>query len=206
MLKLFIVRHGETEFNVQKRMQGRIDSPLTQKGIDNAISLGKQLKDIRFDKIYTSPSPRAYRTAELIKAELRDQGEILIHTEDELREMNLSEWEGKSIEEIERQYPEFHELFWNKPQLFKLGGGDSFQQVQDRAIGMIKKLISENKQGNILIITHSVVIKTIITYYMNYPMEKLWAPPFIHGTSVTLLKAENGETKLEQIGDVSHLA
>jgi broad specificity phosphatase PhoE len=201
MLKIYIVRHGETEFNVQKRMQGRIDSPLTQKGIDNANSLGKQLADIKFDKIYTSPSPRAHRTAELIKGERN----IQIQTEDELREMNLAAWEGKSIEELELLYPEAYDIFFNSPQLFVLEGGETFKQVQDRAVGKINELISENDNCNILLVTHSVVIKTITAYFGNYPMEKLWSPPFIQGTSVTLMISDKGHTHLEFIADISHL-
>lgn len=201
MLNLYIVRHGETEFNVEKRMQGRLDSPLTQRGIDNAISLSKQLKDVKFEKIYASPSPRAYKTAELIKGERDTQ----IQIDNELREMNLAGWEGKSKEELEQLYPEENDIFWNKPQLFKPVDGESFQQVQDRVVEAINKLISENDEGNILIITHSVVIKTIITFYMKYPMEKLWSPPYIYDTSVTLLTVQNGEIKLGLMGDISHI-
>lgn len=201
MLKLYIVRHGETEFNVQKRMQGRLDSPLTQKGIDNAAALGKHLKGIEFDRIYASPSSRAFRTAELI----RGDGDTPIEAEDNLREMNLADFEGKTREDIKAQYPALSEIFWNSPQLFKPKMGESYFDVQDRAVAFINKLIRENPEGNILIITHSVVIKTLIVHYLKYPMEKLWAPPFVPGTSVTLLTSGHGETKLEVVGDVSHL-
>jgi probable phosphoglycerate mutase len=201
MLKLYIVRHGETEFNVQKRMQGRLDSPLTQRGVDNARALARQMENVTFEKIYSSPSPRAYKTAELIKGE-RD---IQIQIEDELREMNLADWEGKSKEELEQLYPEENDKFWNKPQLFKPIGGESFQQVQDRVVEAINKLISKNSDGNILIVTHSVVIKTLITFYMKYPMERLWENPYIYDTSVTLLTAQKGETRLELMADISHI-
>ncbi|MDF2531894.1 MAG: Phosphoglycerate mutase [Clostridia bacterium] len=201
MLKLYIVRHGETEFNVQKRMQGRIDSPLTQRGIEHAIALGNHLQEVKFDKIYTSPSPRAYRTAEFIVGD----GNKPIEIENELREMNLADWEGKTKEELETQDPAVYDVFWNSPHLFKPTEGESFYQVQDRALAVINKLISENESGNILIVTHSVVIKTIVAYFKQYSMEKLWAPPLIHDTSVTILGIESGEAKLETIGDATHI-
>ena len=200
MLKLYIVRHGETEFNVQKRMQGRIDSPLTQRGIENAIALGKHLKDVKFDRVYSSPSPRTIRTAELIMGDKNTP----IETENELREMNLADWEGKTKGELEAQYPEVYDIFWNSPQLFKPLEGESFYQVQDRVIAILNRII-ENNEGNILIVTHSVVIKTIVAHFKKYSMEKLWAPPLIHDTSVTLLSTEKGQGKIEIVGDISHI-
>jgi probable phosphoglycerate mutase len=182
-------------------MQGRMDSPLTQRGIKNAIALGKHLKDVKFDKVYSSPSARAYRTAELIIGERNNP----IETENELREMNLADWEGKTKEELEVQYPEVYDIFWNSPQLFKPNEGESFYQVQDRVIAIINKLI-KNNEGNILIVTHSVVIKTIVAYFMKYPMEKLWTSPLIYDTSVTLLNAEKGQGNIETVGDISHIA
>lgn len=201
MLKLFIVRHGETEFNVQKRMQGRLDSPLTPRGINNAIALGEKLKTISFDRIYSSPSPRALKTAQIICG--HSTVDILI--EDELREMNLADWEGKSKEELEQLYPKEYDLFWNEPQIFQPDGGESFQQVQDRATAFINKLIEQNQEGEILIVTHSVVIKTLIAYYHQLPMKELWAPPYIYDTCVTLLVSENGNARFEQIADISHV-
>jgi len=201
MLKLYIVRHGETEFNVQRRMQGRLDSPLTQRGVNNAIALGQEMKDIHFDKIFCSPSPRAYRTTELICG----GKDISIQTEDDLREMNLAYWEGKSKEELELLYPEENKIFWNSPQLYKPEEGESFQDVQDRAVAFINKLASEQKDGQILIVTHSVVILTLATYFRKDTLENLWSPPLIHDTSVTLLTADEGKIRLEFVGDMSHV-
>lgn len=201
MLKLYVVRHGETEFNVQKRMQGRLDSPLSPKGIQNAMALSRHLAHIEFDKIYSSPSQRAYRTAELIRGTRTTE----IFTENDLREMNLADWEGKTREELERLYPVEYDIFWHSPQLYKPKKGDGFQQVQDRAIGLLNKLIADNATGNLLLVTHSVVIKTMVAYYRNYPMEKLWEPPLIRDTSVTIVSAEEGVPKLEAVGDIAHL-
>lgn len=201
MLKLYIVRHGETEYNVQKRMQGSIDSPLTERGKAHAKDLRNHLQGVRFDKIYSSPSERACKTAEIIRGE----AVIPIQIENEFREMNLVHWEGKSREELTALYPEEHDRFWDSPHLHQLEGGDTFQEVQERAVAMLYKLIHENKNGNILIVTHSVVILTISLFFRQLPIERLWEPPYIHDTSVTLLAAEQGEARLEYIGDISHI-
>lgn len=201
MLRLYIVRHGETEFNVQKRMQGRMDSPLSQRGIEHAKALGEHLKVIHFLKLYSSPSPRAYRTAELIKGDR----ELEIISEDRLREINLAHWEGKTKMELEKLYPEEYHVFWNEPHRYKPMEGDSFQQVQDRAIEFLNMLAAQNPEGNILIVTHSVVIKTIIAYYKGYSMEKLWAPPLIQDTSVTILEVEQHEARLVVTADTAHI-
>ncbi len=201
MLKLYIVRHGETEYNVQKRMQGSIDSPLTERGRAHAVDLRDHLKEVHFDRIYSSPSERACRTAEII----RGKKTTPIEVEAEFREMNLVHWEGKSKEELTALYPEEYDRFWNEPQLHQLEGGHTFYEVQERVIAMLQKLIHENKSGNILIVTHSVVILTISVFFRQLPIEKLWEPPYIHDTSVTLLTAEKGAARLEYIGDISHI-
>src|SRR5437660_4539262 len=89
---IYIARHGQTQWNVEKRMQGRQDSPLTEQGIRQATWLRDTLKHVDFDAMYTSPSPRARRTAEI----LRHQRERELTLHGDLQEIHMGSWEGKT--------------------------------------------------------------------------------------------------------------
>jgi probable phosphoglycerate mutase len=98
---LYLTRHGQTTWNVEHRVQGHLNSPLTDLGLEQASRLGYALSDVHFDAIYSSPSPRALRTAEIIRGTRPSR--IIPH--DSLREMHMGDWEGLRFDEIESTYP-----------------------------------------------------------------------------------------------------
>ena len=98
-MKLYIIRHGTTKWNVERRLQGRKDSELTEEGIKRAIMLRDRLQDVDFDMIYSSPLNRALETAKIIKGQRNI--EIIIHKS--LCELDFGNWEGMQISEIERK-------------------------------------------------------------------------------------------------------
>ncbi|TXK83446.1 histidine phosphatase family protein [Paenibacillus sp. N3.4] len=201
MLTLYITRHGETEWNIQNRMQGWSDSELTQKGTDNAISLGNRLKDVNLTAIYSSPSRRTAKTSELICGG-RD---IPIILNDNLKEINMGDWEGKTQTVIKDNYPNEYQAFWEMPHLFKPCSGESFDTLMDRVICVFDKILLENKEGSVLVVTHTVVIKAILSYFKKLPLEKLWEPPYIKDTSLTIVEIANaGDIKIKLEGCTLH--
>jgi broad specificity phosphatase PhoE len=201
MLRLYITRHGETEWNIQKRMQGWKNSNLTERGIANAKALGESLKNVEFNKIYCSPLDRTRHTTELIMGG-RD---VEVVYDENLREIHLGELEGKNQEEANAIYPEFSIHFWENPHLYKAKSGEDFYQVRERVAEVLEKIISENPSGNVLIVTHGVVLKAIHSYFKDLPMQRLWDPPFIYDTSLTIVEIEDGESKIVLEGDISHI-
>lgn len=200
MLTLYITRHGETEWNKEKRMQGWLDSNLTEDGKNSAISLGERLKEIEFTAIFSSPSGRTKTTTELIKGN-RD---IPIYYDDNLKEMHLGQWEGQTQSSIFEAFPYEYEAFWYTPHLFTPIGGEKFEETKARALKMLNTLQKEYSEGNILIVTHTVVIKCLLSIFKNEELESLWDGPYIHDTSLTKVQiSENGYTVLLE-GDISH--
>lgn len=200
MLTLYITRHAETVWNTQKRMQGWSDSDLTENGISNAVSLGDRMKEIKLDVIYTSPSKRTITTANLIKGER----EIPIILDENLREINMGLWEGQTLSDIEQKYPIEYDAFWNTPHLYKTLNGESFAMLHKRVLNAINSIQDKHSSGNILIVTHSVVIKTLLAFFKNYPLEKLWEPPFIHDTSLIIIELTGNKSSIVVEGDLSH--
>ena len=201
MVTLYLTRHGETEWNVEKRMQGWQDSPLTEKGRQDAMRLGKRLEAVDLTAIYTSTSGRALETAQLIRG-----GRLIpIYTEKQLREIHLGDWEGKTHEEIKEMDPIAFDHFWNHPHLYAPRRGERFIDVQNRAFAAIEKIVERHQEGNILIVTHGVVLKTLLARFKNASLRELWDGPYMHGASITIVRADRGTFEVVAEGDVAHL-
>lgn len=200
-MKLYITRHGETEWNKEGKMQGWQNSNLTEKGIANAKKLGEHLSQISFDRIYCSPLGRAVDTAKYIRGD-RDT-EILLM--DALKEMGFGTWEGMEHEVIEEQYQTQRNHFWNKPQLYEPIDGESFEQLFHRVKAALDEVIANADGENFLIVSHAVTIKAIYAILRDTPLADLWGPPFLYDTCLTILEVIDNDIKFILEADVSHL-
>lgn len=201
MLTLFIARHGETEWNLEKRMQGWGDSALTLQGQENARQLGIRLKNIEFDAVYSSSSQRALSTAHTICG---DRG-IPVFKEDKLREMHAGDWGGKDQAFIKENYPEDYFSYWNTPHLYTSATGENFKELQERVLQSLEEIRSRHNEGNVLVVTHSVVIKALTAHFKKNSLENLWLPPFIHDTSLTIVEMDGDNVSIVLEGDTAHV-
>ncbi|QKE72173.1 histidine phosphatase family protein [Arthrobacter citreus] len=204
MLTIYLTRHGETEWNIENRLQGSKDSNLTSNGIRDAKLLGKELSEVKFSKIYTSSSKRAVTTANILTSDRS----IQLFQEDDLKEINFGDWEGKTNIEINEQFKNEFESLWSSPHLYDHAPhrGESLEDLRNRVGDVIQKIVNSNEEGNVLIVTHAVVLATIVAYLKQSPTEKLWDIPYVHGTSLTIIHVnqdKNIEFKL--LCDTSHL-
>ncbi|MBU3204828.1 histidine phosphatase family protein [Clostridium algidicarnis] len=200
-MNIYIARHGETKWNIEGRMQGFKNSDLTQRGINDARSLGESLKDIDFDCIYSSPLGRALDTAKYI----RQDDNIKIILDDSLKELNLGLWEGMTHEEIKEKYPLQYNNFREHPESFESQGGESFLELIKRVEKGLNNIIKDENHENILIVTHTCVIKAISIIVKGNDVKDFWNLPFINNTSLTILEVINKEIKVLLEADVSHL-
>ncbi len=200
MTKLYITRHGQTEWNLEGRMQGQKDSQLTELGEKQASWLGERLNDVEIDIIISSSSGRAFRTAEIIRGD-RD---IEILTNDNFKEMHIGEWEGQLHSEIEKNSPDEQKNFWNFPHLYEPCGGETFPQVLERVSNEIEKVISEYEGKNILLVTHAIALKSLITHFEKKDIEDLWTGAFMHSTCLNIVEIDKDGRKFILQGDISH--
>ena len=199
-LKIYITRHGQTEWNTLKKMQGWQNSNLTEKGIEDAIRLGERLAEINFSKIYSSPLGRAKDTANYIKGNRNIEIELL----DGLKEMGFGSWEGVENEKVMELHKEQYNNFWNKPESYKRDDSENFDDLFERIEETLNYII-ENAQGeDILIVSHAVTIKAIYSLINNYTIEEFWELPYIDGTSLTILEIDGEEMKFTLEADTSH--
>ena len=129
MKTLYIIRHGETEWNKIGRYQGITDVPLNDNGIAQAKACANALKDVYFDRILSSDLSRALVTAETI----RGNRNVDITVDSRLREIDFGDWEKLLFSEIEERWPGLIDQMYRQPDIVKLPNGESFQEVQNRA-------------------------------------------------------------------------
>ena len=200
MTRLYITRHVETIWYTQKRMQGRKDSPLTEKGKQQAVLLSKALADVELEAIYSSSSGRTMQTARIIAGSRN----IPIIPLDSLREINLGEWEGMNTAEAEKQYPEQYRNFWKFPHLYEPVGGESFGDLISR-IGETLELLANRHNGkSIMVVTHAVILKTIALIVEKKELKDLWSGAFMYPTSLSIIERGGDGWKAVKWGDISH--
>lgn len=199
---VYLARHGETEWNVQRRMQGHRDSPLTLRGVKQALWLGETLSRVPLDAIYASSSGRALQTAEYI----RGRRAIPVIARDRLREMHLGTWEGMERTFVQETYPEEYERFWRDPEACRPDGGESFDEVSRRALAELTDIVASHRDRTVLIVTHTVVLKLLMAHFEGRPWNQLWDPPYIYPACLCQIQfpSDGSRPDIALHGDISH--
>jgi broad specificity phosphatase PhoE len=186
MTEIHIFRHGETEWNLEHRAQGSLDSKLTALGRMQAKDARVKIMNVSFDVAFTSTSERAFQTAEIL---LADQP-TPIHPLDKLKEIDMGIWEGMTYEEIQQRYPDEYHNFWNKPSCYKPLGGERFQELEQRAVTALDEITAEHSGKTILLISHAGFIKTLINNLLGRPIDEIWAKPYTSNLTHSVIKRD----------------
>ena len=173
MLEFYIARHGQTKWNTEGRLQGWLNSPLTQKGIESAKLLGEHIQDVDFDVCYSSPSERAYHTLEIAIS----NREMKVFKDERLMEMGLGIWQGKKSDEIQREYSDTYRAYFDSPATFYLEGAETYHDLKQRVCSFIDEVIhkhfTETAHKKILVITHGVTLMMMRLIFNGGELEAL---------------------------------
>jgi len=199
-LRIYLVRHGETMWNVEKRLQGWKDSPLTDNGLRSAKRLAKRLQDIRLDRVFSSDQKRALTTAEIIAKDRNIPIEVL----SSLRELNFGSWEGMTISEIETLYPLEYSTYKTDPDRYTSVGGENIEQLFDR-VSKALETIGSCGEENVLVVTHGVTIRALMTIISGQGMDGFAKIPVFLGTSLTELELTDKGYRIIRAADADHL-
>ena len=167
-MRIYLVRHGETEWNKVRRFQGRSNLPLNREGKHQVRALASALKNIPLTAIYTSPLLRALETARQIKV---FHPSTPIFEDNGLIEMDLGEFDGMKVEDWAEQYPEFRKAWNENPACVRMPGGESLKEVQDRAKKTIERIAGlYPPDTTILISSHNFVNLTLLCDILKIPL------------------------------------
>ena len=197
--EIILIRHGETEWNSQQRMQGHSNSDLSSVGQAQIQALGQWMKNVPFDLIYSSDSLRAKQTAEAIT---QFSGHEL-QFDQRLREKNLGVFEGLTSEEARERHPEVFRLFKTAGSTYVIDEGESTQQLQDRALEIVNEIRIKHPEERVLLVTHGGFIRVVMKHSLGLSLE---TPTrfLIRNTGVFRLEWED-KWLVSQMGGVSHL-
>lgn len=199
MAKIYVTRHGETQWNTQRRMQGHLDSDLTPTGRTQAEWLGAHLLTLPLGNIYASPSGRASETARLI----RGDRPLSIHRLEGLKEIYLGSWEGKTQVEIEAVDAENYHAFWHRPERYKPEERESFESVISRA-GAVLEHLAQTETEDVLVVTHAVLLKGMYAHIHQKAVEAFWTGPFMNATCLNCFEKVGGHWQVHLEADTSH--
>lgn len=173
MLNIYLVRHGQTEWNIQRRFQGWHDSPLTEQGVACALELAQKISHIPFHRFISSTSERAMKTMALILPSNVSEFEC----DDRLREICLGPWQGLTHEAIEELYPEQIMQFYMTPERFKLQDAETYTDVMMRISDFLEALLAEHsvevEPFNVLIVTHGITLMLFQLIFDGNPLSEL---------------------------------
>ena len=174
-MKLLLTRHGETDWNLQRRIQGSTDTDLNENGRSQAMQLAKNLlaSGKPPEIIYTSGLKRARETAEIAAKRLRIP--CLVHPG--LEEIGFGLWEGLTWEQVETRYPELYHIWHTDRRYGHPPKGESYQDLLDRVIPALQDIVKREGDGDserrILIVTHSAVIMSLLSHLNQTPFHEM---------------------------------
>ena len=192
-MKLYFIRHGETDWNVAKRFQGRSDIPLNEEGRRLARVTAKALEDVPFTRIYTSPLKRAYETAMII----RGKRNIPVIEEPAIIEIGFGEYEGLCVGEDGYNIPDAKFLYFlDKPEAYEPPkGAESIEDLKKRTADFLQNIVHNNSLENdtILVSTHGAALRGLLSYFNPAGIDKFWQGGVHRNCAVTIVQVENGK-------------
>lgn len=196
-MELYIIRHGETDWNIKKRLQGNSDIELNDYGRKLAQITADALRDIEFDCIYSSPLKRAYETAKIIRMDRN----IEIITDDRLKEMCFGAYEGC----VTTTLPEEFWYFFDEPLKFKPApGGETYAKVVKRAESFINDVVVPNseKYKTMLVVAHGALNKALMITLNHQGIEDYWSGVFQKNCCVNIFEVNGTDFKQIQNGRI----
>lgn len=169
-MKFLMIRHGETSWNAEKKIQGSTDIPLNEAGVAQAQALGEQLLEQGncIERIYTSAQIRARQTARILSDRLGLEMRVLKG----LEEMRLGLWEGLNWDEVAQRYPEEFGRWKKERRYVPAPRGESYQNVLERVVPALRK-VARAESGDVLIVTHSAVIMSLLSCINDTPFQEM---------------------------------
>lgn len=195
-MNIFLVRHGETNWNKKRRIQGRSDISLNDYGIYLAKETAKGLSGVTFERCYTSPLKRAVETAKI----LLSGKETPIIPDKRIIEMSFGEYEGLSVIGEEHKAPDAFKAFIKAPQMYEAPiNGESFEEVKKRTESFLKELVENKKleDKNILVTTHGAALASMLNSIKEEPLSRYWGKGVTKNCGVTTLEVHDGKISIQ---------
>ena len=200
MMKLLLIRHGQTDWNLLGKYQGQTDIALSGEGIRQADLLAQNFPVDTLDIIYTSDLQRAFMTAE----RLAEKFSAPLYADKALRELNFGAWERLTYQEIAERLPQEVKNLFGAPEKLQIPEGETFLMLQRRAMDKIHEIRAENEGKNVAVVAHGAISKAILTALLHIPLHYVWTLRQ-DNTAVNILRFDDEFVSVELLNGISHL-
>jgi 2,3-bisphosphoglycerate-dependent phosphoglycerate mutase len=198
--RLILIRHGESTWNRERRIQGQLDPPLSEQGYEQARRVAGRLAHRQVEALYTSDLLRASQTAAPIASALGVDARPM----KELREIFLGDWEGIHTNELAQRFPEAWDAWTREPSWDVVPRGEGASAFEARVASALEHLFDAHTHGDAIVVTHGGVIQIALHSVVGRPSHGLF--PFrISNGSVTIVERRNGRMVIATVNDTSHL-
>lgn len=199
---LLLIRHGETDWNNERRIQGNTDTPLNANGIMQARQLARRIAGEKLDALYASPLARARVTAEIIA----DKVGVALNLDERLKEKGLGDLEGLTLEEFQAQYPELYQGWISGTEHFPLPGEESPAQLRERIVNFLNDLRARHaNSARIGVVTHGGTISMFVSTLIGLGVNQR-SPFWFDNASITLADLTGTRPRVKLLNDTCHLA
>ncbi len=203
MLKIMLIRHGETFWNLEGKLQGNSDIHLAPDGLHQARLLAAHCPFEIFDAVYSSDLTRAKTTALFLAQKFNLEVRII----PEIREISFGDWEGQYIRELAEKYPEDMEKFFKEPDKLRVNNAEPFIETQGRAFSAFQKIVEEShakKFQHIVIVAHGAINRLILCKILEIPVRNMWKFAQFN-TAVNIIREDDGNFTVESVNGTAHL-
>ena len=198
---IYLLRHGETQWNRDSRIQGQLDIRLSERGIQQAELLSTRLAAVSLKAVYSSDLSRAHATATIVAR----PHAIEVRPAPEFREINFGAWQGLGWEEVDALYPGSRERLRGDPENARPPGGESWPEVANRVMVGLERLALECADGRVAVVTHGGTGRMAVCSVLGVDVKLRWKIR-MDNTAITILARDDGEWRVECLNDTCHLA
>lgn len=200
MTQIYLVRHGQTQWNREEIFRGTADIPLNESGIREAHLAAESLKERAIKAVFSSPLARAKQTAEAIAGLHGLEVRII----EGLKDLCFGEWQGVSHQAVLERYPELFRQWLREPHRVTFPGGESLGAIQSRAVEAVKKVVLKHPEETIVMVSHRVVNRALICGLVGIDLSRFWQIGQ-DTTAINLLTWKHGRFILTCLNDTCHL-
>ena len=201
MTKIYLVRHAEAEGNLYRLVQGHFNGVITKRGYEQIRALRRRFEGVQIDAVYSSDLFRARTTARA----LSEPRNLPILLREDLREVNLGWWEGRTWQEVAAMDKEQLHNFHRDLEHFVVRDGETAAQVRDRLMNALRQIAAENEGKTVAVFSHGAAIRILLGTLRGMSLGEIDQTVLGDNASVSLLEAENGELREIYGNDNSHL-
>jgi probable phosphoglycerate mutase len=197
---VYLVRHAETIWNAERRMQGRLDAPLSERGVQQLAPLADAMRSVPLAAVYASPLGRALRTAQAV-AQSR---ELSVTAVEAFSEIHQGDWESSLLDDIEARDGALLRAWWETPQAVRMPNGESLQDVQARATSALLEIATRHAGEQVAVVAHGGVNKTLLLWALGAPLASYWRIRQ-HNACVNRVEVDAGRARVLSLNDTAHL-